>query len=184
VMVTCKQKNYRLWQGGFYGNKLRAWRSLPDLYASNYTGPVTIRYLGGVGGRWCVYDVPHSLVGPATHELMRDGADLSRVMYNETLQDDGIVLQGEIWTGADRLYWMRYSTVRKKMRDALAEKSEFASGLKSINVIKSHMSPSSFSDFWELMDAYNDHALEFSVCRGSIGDTQGRNAVVWEIRRY
>jgi hypothetical protein len=184
LRVAGKAQNYRLWQGGFYGNKLRAWRTLPDLYNSDYRGNTTIRYLGDVGGQWCRYDVPFDLVGPATHELMCDGADIDRIMYNEALPDESLVLQGELWTGADAWLWMRYSTVCKKMRDALAETTQFSSGLKSLNLLKSHMSPSSFSDLEVLIERYRDHAIEFSVCSCPFGNTAGRNAVVWEVRSY
>jgi hypothetical protein len=184
MAVLGKRQNFRLWQGGHYGNKLRAWRNIDDLLDSGYPGPVTIRYLGDIGGGWCLYDVPTSRVAVELLSMISQGAEPELVMFNEGIPNRSIVLQGELWTGADRLYWMRYSRVKLKMRDALAEKTEVSQGIKSLNLVKSAMSPSSWADFELLIERYPDHAIEFTVTSGTIGDTPGRNAVVWEIRRY
>jgi hypothetical protein len=47
------------------------------------------------------------------------------------------------------------------------------------------MTPSSWADFEALLELYPSHVLEVSVYAGTtVGDVPGRNAVVWEVRRY
>jgi len=36
----------------------------------------------------------------------------------------------------------------------------------------------------ELLDLYPDHVIEFSAAEVFVGDRPGRNAVVWEVRKY
>lgn len=182
--VKSKAQNYRLWTGGFYGNRLRSWRTVEALKASGYTGPVTLRYLGGEGGGPCVYDLPIEMVTTAVINMERQGYDRSRVMFNESAPDKSVMIQGEFWTGMDRPHWMIYSSAKLKMRPAFRGGARTAEGLRTINMLRSHMTASSWADFWELAQDYPDHTIEFSVYSRCIGDTPGRNTLVWEVRSY
>jgi hypothetical protein len=46
------------------------------------------------------------------------------------------------------------------------------------------MTPSSYADLEVLLERYPDHVFEISVWASCLGDTPGRNAIIWEIRRY
>ena len=57
-------------------------------------------------------------------------------------------------------------------------------GLRADMMVRGCMTPSSYSDWRELLDLYPGHVLEVSIWDSCIGDVPGRNAVVWEIRKY
>ena len=66
--VLTKTKNYRLWQGGEYGNKLRAWRSVAEWRDSGFAGKVVLRTVG-VGE------------GPCAYNLDQGGVDQIKLLY-------------------------------------------------------------------------------------------------------
>jgi hypothetical protein len=70
------------------------------------------------------------------------------------------------------------------MRDALAEAPETSTGLASDLLLRSVMTPLSYEDWRLLLDRHPGHVLEVSVYEHCLGDTPGRNALVWEVRRY
>lgn len=184
--VLDKRENWRRASAGLYGNRLRSWDSLAELRASDWTGLVTIRTLIGGGGP-CVYDVPADRAGEVCEELglpeamlcFNEGADDSRVVVQGEYLNDALVLDGRTFVGA-----LRFSTVRLKMRDALRAEERTAYGLAAHGVLRNAMTPSSWADFETLLEQYPGHVLEVSVYSGNIGSIPGRNALVWEIRRY
>jgi hypothetical protein len=181
IPILNKRQNYALWQSGAFGNKLRAWRSVDEWQASGFCGQVTLRTLRGVGGL-CYYDLRPGAVAPILQTLAAAGIDCSDLMINESAPDDTVILQGEY----DNELWgcFRYSTLQRKMRDALREASQETYGLRSDMLLRGAMLPSSYEDWRVLLDQYPKHVLEVSVYDRCLGDTPGRNALVWEVRRY
>jgi hypothetical protein len=51
-------------------------------------------------------------------------------------------------------------------------------------LIREAMTPSSYDDWLMLIDRYPGHVLEVSIYDRCLGDVPGRNALVWEVRRY
>ena len=92
--VLTKTKNYRLWQGGEYGNKLRAWRSVAEWKASGFAGKVVLRTVG-VGGGPCAYNLDQGGVDPVVDGWLALGIPLDGIMVNEAAPDDDVILQGE-----------------------------------------------------------------------------------------
>lgn len=171
--VLTKQQNYRLWQSGAFGNKLRAWRTVEEWEASGFGGLVVLRSL--VPGGPCFYNL-------TPEQLKWHAMQLSQMMVNEAAPDQDVILQGEY----DNALWgcFRYSTARFHMRDALREASQETYGLRSDMLLRGAMTPSSYEDWRVLLDQYPKHVLEVSVYDRCLGDTPGRNALVWEVRRY
>lgn len=182
-MILTKKQNFKLWVSGGLGNRLRVWSSLGELEANGFQGLISLRYLG-IGGQWCFYDLPLTEVRAKIALMVSEGADEKLIMLNEGAPDDSIEIQGELWNGMDRPYWFRFSRAKLKMRDALKVSSETSQGLQSLNLLRSTMTPSSWGDFEVLLEMYPDHVFEVSVYSRCLGDTPGRNALVWEIRRY
>jgi hypothetical protein len=183
-VILTKRQNFKLWVSGGLGNRLRVWSSLAELEVDGFQGLVSLRYLGSVGGQWCFYDLPVSELRGKVDLMLSEGADTSRIMFNEGGPDDAVVIQGELWNGMDRPYWFRFSREKLKMRDALKASSETSQGLQSLNLLRSAMTASSWADFEVLLDRYPDHAFEVSVYNRCVGDIPGRNTLVWEVRRY
>jgi len=59
-----------------------------------------------------------------------------------------------------------------------------AQKLRSDLLLKLAMTPASHEDWNLLLERYPGHVLEVSVYDRCLGDTPGRNALVWEVREY
>lgn len=189
--MTTKSRSFRLWSAGSFGNKLLSWRDASEWADSGYRGRVALRVREGSGGGPCFYDVEWWLVPDRLYEFVRRGYSVTQVMVNEMASPDGILVQGEYHPGAlpngeggAEVGYFFYSRVKKSMRDALREQHEEARGLLADLVLREAMTPSSYEDFRALVDLYPDHVLEVSVYDHCLGDVPGRNALVWEVRRY
>lgn len=186
--ILNKRTNYRLWQSGAFGNKLRAWRSMDEWRDSGFAGLVVLRSLMEGGGP-CEYNLTCERAEEAARRWFANGHPLDRIMVNEAAPDQSVLLQGEylndIHLGGPS-YWgyFHYSRVKAQMRDALKEAPELAQGLRSDMMLRVAMTPSSYEDWLLLLDRYHGHVFEVSIYERCLGDTPGRNALVWEVRRY
>ena len=112
------------------------------------------------------------------------------IMVNEAAPDDDVILQGEylndIYEIDGEVGWgyFRYSRARAQMRDALAASPEVAHRLRSDLLLKLAMTPASHDDWNLLLEQHPGHVLEVSIYDRCLGDTPGRNALVWEVRKY
>lgn len=189
-IVLNKRSNYELWSKGFLGNKLRMWRTYDEWAASGFNGLLVLRYLAGGGGGRCTYHLkPHELAAEMDR-WERNGADRKLMMINEMAPGQETTIQGELFNGiqpddaSGEFDTFLHSFVNKPMREALAEESFTTHGLRSRLLLKHFMTPSSYEDLLVLLEIYPNHVFEISVFSKCLGDTPGRNAVVWEVRRY
>jgi hypothetical protein len=187
--VLTKRQNYRLWQGGAFGNKLRAWETLDAWRASRTPGPVAIRVREGLGGGLCLYDVfpadglhislAAQVAGVSWDSLMaNEMAPHTEILQGEYL-NDVCTIDGEIQVGH-----FFHSRVRLRMRDALKVAPQVAHGLRADLMIREAMTPASYEDWRELLVRYPGHVLEVSIYENCLGDLPHRNALVWEVRKY
>jgi hypothetical protein len=142
------------------------------------------------GGGPCVYDLKPDQVASVIADWSLLGIPTDRIMLNEAMPKNEVVLQGEylndIFVMEDRPVWsyLYYSKEPLHMRDALKAVPETAYNLRADLLLRMAMTPSSYEDWLVLLDKYPAHVLEFSVFSHCVGDTPGRNAVVWEVRKY
>jgi hypothetical protein len=187
--VLSKGLNYRLWQGGMFGNKLRAWRTVAEWEASGFAGEVVLRTVAGGGGP-CLYNLRPEDVSTDVKGWIACGIPLDHIMVNEAAPDEDVILQGEylndIFTldGEAGWGWFHYSRAKAQMRDALVMAPERARCLRSDLLLKLAMTPASHDDWQLLLEKYPGHVLEVSVYDRCLGDVPGRNALVWEVRKY
>lgn len=92
-------------------------------------------------------------------------------------------LQGEV-RRSERYLDLTYTTVAKPMRDALAESTQYASGVLAVSLLRSHMNPKSYDWLQELFDRYPDHVVEFTCLDTCWGTLPGYNTIFWEVRSY
>jgi hypothetical protein len=186
--VMNKRENFRLWQSGAYGNKLRAWRSIDDWVDSGFAGLVVLRALMDGGGP-CEYNLTREQARRAIWRWVATGIPRDRIMINEAAPDQFVRLQGEylndIHLGGSS-YWgyFFYSRAKLHMRDALKATPEVAQGLCADMILKLAMTPASHEDWVSLIDRYPRHVFEVSIYECCLGDLPHRNALVWEVRRY
>jgi hypothetical protein len=187
--ILTKKQNYRLWQGGEFGNKLRAWRTIDEWRASGFAGLVALRVLGVGGGGPCAYDVLPNEVEGMVGYWGTFGVPRSWIMINE-MGPGGEILQGEylndiyVIDGEARWGYFLHSRASVPMREALRAAPQIAHGLRADLLIREAMTPSSYEDWRLLLDCYSGHVLEVSIYDRCLGDIPGRNALVWEIRKY
>lgn len=185
-IISRKHQAIELVLAGGFGNKLRFWRNIEDLWQSGYTGKVSIRTLIGGNGK-CKYACELHQI-ESTVKSWKLNPNL--VYFNEDAPDESLVIQGEFLNELvsidSRVYngTFVYSMEKTKMRTAIRANPSVAYGYKALNLIRSNMTPSSWSDFEMLLDQYPGHVLELSIYSKCLGDIPGRNALVWEIRRY
>lgn len=184
--ILTKRQNYRLWQSGEFGNKLRAWPSVDAWRASGFTGRVVLRALLPVGGGPCRYNLEPDEVERTVGYWLADGMHRDAIMVNEAAPDQAAILQGEYLNGIVGAYWncLHYSRVAAHMRIALGAEMLFANGMMSDLLLREAMTPSSYEDWRLLLERYPGHVLEVSIYNRCVGDIPGRNALVWEVRRY
>lgn len=194
--VLTKKENYRLFQAMAFGNKLRDWRTVKEWENDGSPAPVSLRTLLGGGGP-CYYNLSGSqlLVWWYWHERryflgMAEGVHPSDMVIGEMAPDTAIAIQGEYYNGVFEHNGeihageFLYSTVQKPMREALRTLSDTVHGLTARHALQSRMTASSWADFEALLEQYPDHVLEVSVFDRCLGNIPGRNAIVWEVRRY
>lgn len=174
---------YELYHRGAFGNRLLTWRTLDDYLNSDYTKHVVLRYSGDTGGKFCEYGLTKDQVILTVEKWLTEGADRSKITVNELADDSLLILQGETYRTPLGLY-VRYTTVPKPMRLALAEEQDHVFGLKAKLLLESKVDPQSLAEIYELLDTYPDHALEFSTWSIDVGDCYRRNTVIWEVRKY
>lgn len=179
--VFTKQHNLKLWTTGAYGNRLRCWRTIEEYEQSNFSGLVVLRYLEP-NKPWCKYNLRKAEVQPVIEQFVSQGAQRSKIMINEAAPDKYVIFNGELWLGPHEE--LLYSTVKMHMRPALAAQQLRAQGLYTRMLLRSLMTPSSYEDLQVLIETYNEHAIELSIYSICIGNIPGRNALVWEVRKY
>jgi len=188
--VLSKLQNYHLWQGGEFGNKLRAWRTVEEWRSSGFAGMVVLRTVKG-GNGLCRYNLRPAEVGQVVQEWLAAGAVTpDQIMVNEAAPDHDVILQGyylnDIYMVDGEVGWgyFDYSRMRAQMRDALASAPEVAQRLRSDLLLRLAMTPPSYEDWEKLIGRYPGHVLEVSIYDRCLGDIPGRNSLVWEVRRY
>ena len=188
--IRSKSQNYRLWQSGAFGNKLRSWRSLEEWQKSGFCGLVALRALLAGGGP-CLYDLEAAKAVESYWDWIDRGIPPEAIMINEAAPARAVILQGEYRNGVyvkeDGSFAVGYfchSRLRHQMRDALRKGSAVLEGLLADLVIRSAMTPAAHDDWQDLKDRYPDHVLEVSIYDRNLGDCPGRNALVWEVRLY
>ena len=180
--ITTKRQNYALCHSGGYGNRVRQWVSIEDWKASGYMGVLALRVALQQGGGPKEFHVRPSMV--------EDWASLWNMMYGvrrdqirlSEMADGRRILQGQYANDFTGEFLHTFET--GPMPEALAKSHGYSFGLRSRMLMRAHMTPSSYADLEVLLERYPDHVFEISVWASCLGDTPGRNAIIWEIRRY
>lgn len=91
------------------------------------------------------------------------------------------ILQGEIRQSTKHLE-LRYTTVKKPMRDAFKIEDKTIFGLQVNYVVSSCLDANSQDWLYVLLDRYPNHIIEFSAYSVQWGTIPGYNTVFWEVR--
>ena len=193
--VLTKLDFVRRYQAGEFGNRSPTWDCLDDWFdespwlTQGELYHIRSKAIGGYGE----YDLGYAKL-PRRWKALAFGDTNDWKVYAEQRSDkfyisamaphEQGIIQGEIcrtFRGLE-LYW---TTALLPMRDAFkvyGGRTEI--GLKAIMTLKKTMDPLSYEWVQYLLDAYEDHVIEFSTFGVNWGTIPNRNTVIWEIRRY
>lgn len=181
-MIKTKGQNYRLCNAGEYGNRMRQWSSVDEWVASGYADPVALRVSMEKPGGPKEFNVSPADVDSVIrkweceHGVRRDQVRVAEMANGPR------ILQGKYandFTGE-----LLYTLGSGPLPTALEQWHSYAFGLRSDLLIRNTMTTASYEDWTELLLRYPRHVFEFSVWDSCVGDTLGRNAIVWEVRTY
>lgn len=183
--ILHKSDNFKALKSGCFGNRLKNWtaQEFLSIYRTvSNSSKYAIRYLGDAGGAWCIYRIERADVPDTIKRIMAEGAELSRITINEMAPPQCSTLNCEYLNIAQG--FLHYSTANLPMREALALHAKNTSGLQARVLLRSYLTEASYSDLEALFELYPDHVIELSAFSCFLGDLPGRNAVVWEVRKY
>lgn len=180
--ILTKRQNYELCHTGAYGNRVRQWDSIDAWKASGYDGLLALRTALEHGGGPKTFGVGPQFVEEWVEYWALDfGIRRDQIRLAE-MADGRRILQGQYANDFTGEFLHTFET--GPMPEALARSHAHAFGLRSLLLLRGAMTPSSFADFEVLLGQYPDHVFEISIWESCIGDIPGRNAIVWEVRKY
>lgn len=177
--VLTKRDFARRYKHGEFGNASPTWDRLEDVQLrKNAYYNIRNRVIGGL----CVYEIPSHLLKPEwVTACIRCGA--ANLYISEMAPHDKQLIQGEV-RRSERYFDLRYTTVKKPMRDALREQEYYADGVEAVELLKRDMCPNSWEWLNVLFGRYPDHVVEFTSFSCCWGTLPRYNTVFWETRRY
>ena len=184
--VANKRKFYEMYELGLFGNKPLTWKSRQEILDSGWKGKVCIRAGGSRNGmkRSRVgYNIPLANLKSKIEQLVQKGIPESDLFFNQSMPDRNLTFQGELMRGIGGLN-LHYTYVKKPMNKALKISSYNTQGLEAKMLLQKHLSPSSLSDIYCLLDIFPESIIEFSAYRIPVGNIPGRNTIIWEVRNY
>lgn len=178
-----KADNYKAYNLGLYGNKLKTWDNLDKLKASGIREGICVRYKVP-GNNWTWFNIDYAEVLANIHYAIEEEfADATLFTFNEVGPDEQIVLQGEVMRSIRGLD-LTYSQESSIMHRFAMKTAKHADGLQAVGLLQKHLSPSSYDDLMELLSLYQDSIIEFTTYTIDVGNCRGRNTIMWEVRNY
>ena len=183
--VLTKADFVRRYAAGEFGNASPTWNNFADWYNNKPErfGPHQLYHIRNrIAGAETWYNVPllemEEAWMKATSLYRQEQLYISAMAPTEKT-----LIQGEVQEGVWGLE-LTYTTVKKPMRDALAEKTKHTRGLKTALLLAIAMNELSYAWLLHLLNTYKDHVVEFSVYSTCWGTVPGHNTVFWEVRKY
>jgi len=182
MKIKNKREFYEYFRKGFFGNKPLQWSTIEEVEKSDYKGLFSIRGFN-IPRDLVQYEITKEKLKETIEILKTRNIDTSKLKFNQSMPDQNLTIQGEIYQGIGGLY-ITYTKVKKPMNLALKERECFEKGLRALHLLKFHLSPSSYEDMLALFERHPESVIEFSSYEGETGDTPGRNTIIWEVRDY
>ncbi len=185
--VRTKADFVRRYSAGEFGNASPTWNDLTDwgtakpwkTFGKKQLYHIRNRIAGGA--TW--YNVPASKMLLQWVRACDEVESPSLLYISAMAPTERTILQGEVSREPGGLRLL-YSTVRKPMREALAESSREVKGLEALVILGTALNEKSLEWLTYLLDEYPDHVVEFSAYEIEWGTVEGYNTVWWEVRLY
>lgn len=184
--VLTKADFVKRYAAGEFGNRSPTWQTFEEWYDATVrewrsVGSVNSYHLRNRTAGGTTY---YALSWPNLYEVWVEQSDKKAWYCSAMCPHEHNLLQGEVMLTTEGVY-LNYSTVvGKPMREALAEESKHAYGLRAIFLLKQALNPVSYDWLQVLLDLYPDHTVEFTALSVEWGTLPGYNTLFWEVRRY
>ncbi|MEK6827472.1 MAG: hypothetical protein AABX99_03245 [Nanoarchaeota archaeon] len=182
--ICSKLEYYVLYERGFFGNKALTWDSTEEIENSGWKGKICIRGRKGIARSKARFNFTLKETTDYVEQLRKEGIPKKALVFNQSMPDEHLTIQGEIMRKTPEIYALTYTTIKKPMNRAFEEETLYANGLTALNLMKGNLFPSSYEDLQELFDLFPDSIIEFSAYDIEVGNLQGRNTIMWEVRNY
>jgi len=176
--VTTKHDFVIRYQSGEFGNHSHTWDSLDEFLADCYHlshSDQLYHVRNRIPGGRTLYNKTYSEIGRTTF------LGIENLYVSAMAPTEKTLIQGECCRVPGGLY-LRYSRIKRPMRDALAYITQESLGLKTNMILQKTMDPPSWEWLNYLLDEYDDHIVEFSTYSVEWGAIPGYNTVFWEVR--
>jgi len=181
--IPNKDEYYAHYEACTLGNKPLTWYSLEEIKKSGWTGRVCMRSKVGISRKKVEYDIPLKKVHKRINAWKKAGIPENEIAYNQSMPNHHLSLQGEVMKTQKGLYLI-CTTIKEPMLKAFEKERINLEGLNATRTLKGHLWPSSHSDLIALMDMFPESVVEFSAYTVPVGNIQGRNTIIWEVRNY
>jgi hypothetical protein len=184
--VLTKIDMYARLNAGEFGNTLPAWEDPNDWWADVRELPGLDRRLWGVRSK--VANDPLTKLNVPTAEvfdrvgLISAGANITCMVkpWSPQLECDvcrrpdgpGLTVSGNVGP-------IKPGSWREHMKTP-----KLWEGSRATVILGYHLNANSYDDLMILLEEYPDHVVELSALDHCFGTVPGRNAVIWEVRKY
>lgn len=181
--VLTKLDFVRRYEAGEFGNASPTWNTLQDWICDPTPRNGKLYHVRNrVTGARTWYNLNAGDVPKAWCDASGDYGD-SNLYISEMAPTHLTLLQGEV-RQSERHLDLRYTTVRKPMRDALREEERHAQGIIAVEILRSRLCSNSYDWLTYLLELYPEHIIEFSTYGTYWGTVPFYNTVYWEVRMY
>ena len=178
--VLTKRDFVRRYQQGEFGNRSPTWEATEwynRAYLMNKDGRFHLR--SKVVGGPTFYDLSWVNTFCEIADIMSEARNFY-VSEMAPHKEHGTI-QGEVCRSI-RHYDLTWTVGALPMREALSKWFKTSCGLDALRIMKCFMDQVSYEWVQYLLDAYEDHIVEFSCFSRPWGTIPGRNTVIWEVR--
>lgn len=179
--IINKHDMYLLYQSCQLGNRLRHWDTVEAYLQDTFEGIVGLRYKLP-GSPWMTAGLGRDTLPMTVSQWIANGCDPKLLTVSEVAPHHIQTINAEVCTST-RHVELTYSMVRKPMRQAFAESTEYDHGLSALLRLKHWLDESSMDNVNRLLSDYPDHVMELSAFEQAVGVFLW-NTVIWEVRRY
>lgn len=183
--IRHKRQMYDLLVKGAFGNTVPQWFSLESWLGSEERNRYSIWGIRSLtpGGPCRLY-CPVEEVARTVEEFRCRGHEV-----NISLMIDPIcrvTLMADIYDSDTGLlvYGVENPPKGSNWRKIMPTEGREYRGVEARMLLRRHLNGSSLSDLEVLWEQYPGHVVELSNCDRCLGTVPGRNAVVWEVRKY
>ena len=181
--INNKNQMYKLMIDRKLGNSLMVWKSINEVRNSGYKGPVAIR--GLMSGMKLQTHINREELEVESEKYIESRGCLKKdIIYSEMAAPSmGIkrIMNDRLLNLPKGLH-LFYNTENIHMPEAMT-RAQTIGCLKAKMTMENYCDPQDHQDLLDLMEAYPDSVIEFSLLQKPVGWANKR-MMIWEVRNY